>query len=380
MTRIFVIAGEESGDIIGGDLLHQIKQAYPDCLIAGIGGTRMEQAGAFQSLFPLSDLSVMGLAEVIVHLPRLLQRIKHTKKAIQNFQPDLLLTIDAPDFCLRIAKWVKAKQPAIKTIHTVAPTVWAWRAGRAKKIAKFLDGLLCLFPFEPSYFTPHGLQAQFIGHPLAHMIMPVPKNAKQLFFDDYHLDPDKRILCLLPGSRMREINALLPIFLQTAARVRQSHPDLQIILPTLPRLQTLVETHLLETDLPVTLIMEQADKYTAMQCSTASLHASGTVALELALCGTPMVTAYQVSPLSAWLARQLLKVQSVNLINILAGDKIIPEYLQESCTVGLLTPAVNAVLSDKHTRELQIEALQQVKKRLQVHASAVDFIKQYITD
>ena len=377
MTKIFVIAGEESGDLIGGDLLQQIKQAYPDCMIAGIGGERMQRAGGFQSVFPLSDLSVMGLFEVIKHLPRLLKRIKQAKDSIRDFGPDVLLTIDAPDFSLRIAKWAKQYIPQMKTIHTVAPTVWAWRAGRAKKIAQFLDGLLCLFPFEPPYFTAHGLKAEFIGHPLTQIIQPADEQEKQNFYARYHLEADQPILCLLPGSRTREIEALLPVFLDTATRLKQDNPQLQIILPTLPCLQALIESHAKNHSVPVIIIPAQADKYLAMQCSTVALHASGTVALELALCDVPMVTAYKMSPVSIWIARKLLNIKDVNLVNLLAGQRVVPEYIQEDCTVDNLTHAVDMLLNDQNSAQIQRETLQQIKKRLQVDKPAVDFIKQY---
>lgn len=378
MKKIFVIAGEESGDLIGGDLLRQIKQSYPEAQITGIGGEQMQVAGQFQSIFPLSDLSVMGLAEVIRHLPRLLDRMTQTKQAMQIFQPDLVLTIDAPDFSLRMAKWAKRHIPHVKTIHTVAPTVWAWRPGRAQKIAQFLNGLLCLFPFEPPYFTVHGLDATFIGHPLVQMIEPLTTHKQTDFLSKYSLHADHPVLCVLPGSRVREIEALMPVFLQTITDLKRQMPDLQVILPTLPRLQNLVQDYLTDYDVPVTMITDIADKYTAMQISTAALHASGTVALELALCHVPMVTAYQVSPLSAWLARRLLKINSVNLVNILLGEGTVPEYLQEDCTTGNLVNALEPLLQNGPQAQQQRQALQELNKKLQASQPAVDFIKKYL--
>ncbi|HEY1096256.1 MAG TPA: lipid-A-disaccharide synthase, partial [Alphaproteobacteria bacterium] len=307
--RIFVIAGEASGDLLGADLLSQIKAEYPDSIIAGIGGDQMLSSGLPQSLFPLSDLSVMGLVEVLKHLPRLITRIAQTKQAIRAFQPDLLLTIDAPDFCLRIARWVKATMPQVKIIHTVAPTVWAWRPGRAKKIAQFLDGLLCLFPFEPKYFTIHGLKAKFMGHPLAQIVTPLTDEKKKNFFAQYQLDDSRPILCLLPGSRNREIESLLPVFIQSAKTLLQSDPLLQIILPALPRLADIIRATCRESHLPVTIITDRADKYTAMQVSGVALHASGTVALELAFCDTPMVTAYRANRITEWIGRRILTIR-----------------------------------------------------------------------
>lgn len=374
MTKIFVIAGEDSGDLIAADLIRQLKQDDPSVEIAGIGAAHMLDAGLPNSLFPMSDLSIMGLVEVIKHLPRLLRRMAQTKQAIAQFQPDVLLTVDAPDFCLRIAQWTKKKFPQIKCVHTVAPTVWAWRPGRAKKIAQFLDGILCLFPFEPSYFTEHGLKAAFIGHPLVHMIEPVNDATKQNFFKRYLLSQDQPVLCLLPGSRVREIESLLPTFLQTAKQLRLKNPDLQVILPTLSRLEQRVQDMIDDSGVPVTLVMTQDDKYTAMQISTAALHASGTVALELALCGTPMVTAYHVSALSAWVARRLIRINNVNLVNIILNHNIVPEYLQEDCTVENLYAALDMLMNGQGG-DVQRNALAGIRAKLQPDGSSIALIK-----
>src|SRR5690606_12265482 len=224
MAKIFLIAGEASGDLLGASLMQDLRKTGYEGDFIGVGGTEMALQG-LNSLFPMSDLSVMGVSEVVAHLPVILKRLDETFQAIKRENPDILVTIDSPDFCLRVAQKVKKKLPNIKTLHMVAPTVWAWRPGRAKKIAKFLDGLMCLFPFEPRYFKPHGLKAEFIGHPLVGKIIPVAKNA---FLAKYDLDPKKPILCLLPGSRRREIESLWPIFVETFHRVHAYVPDLQV--------------------------------------------------------------------------------------------------------------------------------------------------------
>jgi lipid-A-disaccharide synthase len=376
--RIFIIAGEASGDLLGGDLLREIKQTYPDAIIGGIGGDQMLESGLPETLFPITDLSVMGLVEVIRHLPRLLKRMAQTKYAIQAFKPDMLITIDAPDFTLRIAKWVKQYMPQVKIVHTVAPTVWAWRPKRAQKIARFLDGLLCLFPFEPRYFTPHGLRAHFMGHPLAKMVKPLDDEKRSAFFARYQLDEERPILMLLPGSRQREIETLLPVFIDTAHRLLRAYPDLQIIVPTLPHTEQDVGNVCALNSLPVTLITQLDDKYTAMQLSQVALHASGTVALELAFCDTPMVTGYLASPLTAWFARRLLTIKYVNLVNLLEDEAVVPEMLQDDCAVDKLAPMVEALLTNQVSAARQRTHFAHVRKTLQPDKPAVEFLSEIL--
>jgi lipid-A-disaccharide synthase len=376
--RIFIIAGEASGDIIGADLLRQITQNYPDALIAGIGGEQMLQNGLARSLFPISDLSVMGLFEVIKHLPCLLSRLEQTRQAIKTFRPDLLLTIDSPDFGLRIAKWVKANMPSVKKVHVVAPTVWAWRAGRAKKIAQFLDGLLCLFPFEPPYFTPHGLKAWFMGHPLTKIITPLTADKKRNFLQTYNLDEQRPIVCLLPGSRTHEVESLLPIFIATAKNLLRDNPQLQIIIPAMTHLAAPVQQMCTQENLRVTLITLQSDKYTAMQLSRVALHASGTVALELALCNTPMVTAYKANALTGWIGRRVLTIKYLNLVNLLCDQLVVPEILQGDCTAENITPIMHSLLNDPVAADKQRQSFARVHKELQPEEPAVNFLSQFI--
>jgi lipid-A-disaccharide synthase len=376
--RIFIIAGEASGDLLGADLITQLKVQHPNTIFAGVGGEQMLKAGLPQSLFSLNDLSVMGLIEVLRHLPRLMKRIKQTKQAVKAFKPDLLLTIDSPDFCLRIAKWTKDHLPVVKRVHTVAPTVWAWRPGRAKKIAQFLDGLLCLFPFEPHYFTPHGLSAFFMGHPLAQIIEPLTEEKKQDFFKTYKLDPDRPVVCLLPGSRWREIESLMPIFVPTARRVLQANPDVQIILPTLPHLADTLEAMCKKEFLPVTLMTNHQDKYTAMQISQAALHASGTVALELAFCNTPMITAYKANKVTEWIGRRILTIKYLNLVNLLCNEAIVPEVLQDDCTPEKIAPIIQALLTNNVSAERQRLHFAKVRKELQPDEPAANFVLSFL--
>lgn len=359
MTRkIFIIAGEASGDFLGASLMRDLK-TLKRVEFTGIGGPLMEEQG-MTSLFPMRELSIMGLIEVLKHLPLMIRRLNETVEAIVIQQPDMLITVDSPDFCLRIAKRIKKKCPNIKIVHYVAPTVWAWRPSRAQKIAKFLDGLLCLFPFEPPYFTKHGLKAEFVGHPLVKTIGEVTEDQKHQFFETYNLDPSHPILCILPGSRRKEVAALWPVFLATCEQLRQTMPDLQVMLPTLPHLLPLLG----EVPSYITLMTDTTDKYIAFQCSDAALHASGTVALELALSGVPMVTTYKVNPLTAFVMRRLVTTPYYNLVNILHNDAVVPELVQEQANPPALSVALRQLLADAGMRSAQMRKLVQIRNML----------------
>ncbi len=356
--KIFIIAGEASGDLLGSSLMRDLKSLKP-VSFSGIGGPMMEGEG-MASLFPMRELSIMGLIEVLKHLPLMIRRLNETVEAIVEQQPDILITVDSPDFCLRVAKRIKKQCPNIKIVHYVAPTVWAWRPKRAQKSARFLDGLLCLFPFEPPYFTKHGLKAEFAGHPLVKTVGEVTEEQKRQFLETYDLDASHPILCVLPGSRRKEVAALWPVFLATCEKLRRTMPDLQVILPTLPHLLPLLG----EVPSYITLMTDTTDKYIAFQCSDVALHASGTVALELALSGVPMVTTYKVNPLTAFLVRRLVTTPYYNLVNILHGEAVIPELVQEACTPEVLSAALQGLLTDPQNRSSQMRKLVQIRNML----------------
>lgn len=373
MTKIYFIAGEASGDQLGGSVMQGLKAiAGPSDTLhfSGIGGQQMSAQG-LASLFPMTDLSIMGLVEVIKHFPLLYKRFHQTVDNILEINPDVLVTIDAPDFGLRVARKIRKLRPQIRLVHYVAPTVWAWRPGRAKKIAGFLDGLICLFPFEPTYFTRHGLQAAFVGHPLSHEIQPVTPEQKREFCQKHGLNPDGPILCVLPGSRRREIDSLLPVISESVQRLKRQIPGLQIIIPTLP--------HLVEQLKPLAGLAHlfvpnsQAEKFTAFAVSTAALHASGTVALELALCGTPMVTIYKMNTLTAWIAKRVIKTPFANLVNILLQREVVPELLQEKANPDSIVSYVNALLTQPAAQAIQRNDFKKIAALLQEpqpHAAA----------
>ncbi len=348
---VYLIAGEASGDLLGGRLMMALKQQAPDTHFAGIGGATMEAAG-LQPLFPMHELSVMGLVEVLKHAPRLLQRIRETADDILRQSPAVLVTIDAPDFCFRVARRVRKGNPNIRLVHYVAPSVWAWRPKRAKKVAQFLDHLLALLPFEPPYFTREGLACTFVGHPAAETIAPGDRTS---FRTRHRIDSERRIILLLPGSRQGEVERLLPLFLDVAESLQQENPDLLFIVPTLPHLLPMIQrmTDARGVDCRV---IGQKDKPAAFAAAHAALAASGTVALELGLARVPAVIAYKVNPVSAWLARRLVRLKHVSLINLILGREIMPEFLQEQALTSIIQSKMQEILIDSPVRDAQLAA------------------------
>ncbi|MCW8861855.1 MAG: lipid-A-disaccharide synthase [Rhodospirillales bacterium] len=346
---IFLIAGEPSGDAIGGRLMAEMKALTGGRIrFAGVGGAAMHREG-LESIFPMSDLSIMGLVEIVPHIPKLLRRINDTVEKVKEVRPDALVTIDAPAFNFKVARRLKGQ--GVPLIHYVAPTVWAWRPGRARKIARFLDHLLVLLPFEPPYFEREGLACTFIGHPVIES--GADGGDGKSFRRKYQIPDEAPLLCLLPGSRFSEISKLLPVFKLTVDELGRRHPRLRVVVPTVDHVADAIRNEINLWPVPAMIIEGTKDKYDAFAAADVALAASGTVAMELAMAGTPTVIAYKVSRLSAFLARRLVRVSHVNLLNILLGREVVPEHLQERCNPATLANAVSRLLDDPDARTAQ---------------------------
>lgn len=332
--KIFIIAGEASGDFIGSRLMVALKNKDPSVDIVGIGGPLMCNEG-LNSLFPMEELSLMGIAEVIPHLMHLKNRINQTVKAIIDSGANIVVTIDSPDFCHRVSKKVKKICHFIKTVHYVAPSVWAWRAGRAKKIAKHLDHLLALFPFEPQYFQPYNLPTTFVGHPIVEAPL---ENTSSLSIQN----TKNRIVVLL-GSRNGEVKSLLPIFSQACALYYTSNPNSFFWIPTFEKFSNDIEVTFKKLNIPFCITTTTAEKWQAFQQATIAIAASGTVSLELAKAGLLSVIAYKTSPITAFLVRLLIKTKFVCLVNIILGKKVLPELLQNDCTPQKIVEAMHEI-------------------------------------
>jgi lipid-A-disaccharide synthase len=348
VTKIFIIAGEASGDVLGLRLMTALRALDPDIDFTGIGGARMAEAG-LTSLFPMQELALMGLAEILPKVLHLKQRLKQTVDAIHAQKPDILLTIDSPGFCLRVLKAIGTSGP--KRVHYVAPQVWAWRQERVKHFPGLWDELLCLLPFEPDFFAPHGLHPVFTGHPVLESGADQGDAAR--FRARHNLTADDVPVVLMPGSRVTETRRLLPIFRETLARLAPQVPNLVPVLAAAPGVATQVAAH--SEDWPHTpvIVQDVAERYDAFAAAKAALTKSGTSTLELAMAGVPMAVTYRVNPLSAYFARRMIKVPHVAMINLLARRALVPELLQEDCRPDTLATTLLGLLRDPIKAEVQ---------------------------
>lgn len=357
---VFLIAGEPSGDLLGGRLMAQIRQKTGGKVaFAGIGGEQMIGQG-LEPLFPMAELSVMGIAEILPRLPHLLRRIRETADAAARLRPDALVTIDAPDFSFRVAK--RVHRLGIPCIHYVAPTVWVWRAGRARKIARFLDHLLALLPFEPPYFEAVGLPCSFVGHPAIEG--GAGKGDGAGFRARHGIAADRRILAMLPGSRNGEIERLLPIFVDTLRQVQAGRPPMTIVVPVVPHVAERVRQLLAGSGLDTLFIEGEAEKFDVFAAAEAALAKSGTVTLELALSGVPAIVAYRVHGLSYAIAIRLANLKYAALPNLVLDRPLMPEFLQNDCRAELLAGALGQLLDDPAARAAQIAGAGEIRRLL----------------
>ncbi|MEE8351118.1 MAG: lipid-A-disaccharide synthase [Rhodospirillales bacterium] len=357
---ITLIAGEPSGDMLGARLMDALKkQTKGEISFTGIGGARMEEQG-LKSLFPMAELSVMGAVEIIPKIPRLLARISETAATIEKLRPSALVTIDAPDFCFRVAKRLKGK--TIPLIHYVAPSVWAWRPGRAKIIAGFLEHLLCLLPFEPPFFERQGLPATFVGHSILESGAGAGKGPE--FRRRHGIDADDELIAVLPGSRLGEVSRLNKVFGKTLFLLKKNHPNLMAVIPTTDTVAGAVRRITAAWPVPTLVVEGDLEKYDAFAAANVALAASGTVSLELAMAKTPSIITYKINPLSFLVAKNLFKVAYVNLVNLVLEREAIPEFLQGACKAEFLATALEDLLRDESRRQRQIEAYETALKSL----------------
>ena len=345
----FLVAGEPSGDVIGARLMAALtRRTAGAARFAGVGGERMAAEG-LDSLFPMSELSVMGVVEVLPKARHLLRRIRETAAAARALRPDAVITIDSPDFSFRLARRLSGS--GIPRIHFVAPQVWAWRAGRAKTLAGLLDHLLTLLPFEPPYFTVHGLDCTFTGHPIVEAGADRGDGAR--FRAAHGIAEEAPLLCVLPGSRSGEVERLLPDFGATVALLAADRPRLHAVVVVAPAVADRVRALVAGWSVPTVLVEGDAEKYDAFAACDAALAASGTVTLELALAGAPMVVAYRMHPVTAWIARRLVKTPYASLANVVLGRMAVPEFLQQDCRPDRLRDALAPLLDDPEAAAAQ---------------------------
>jgi lipid-A-disaccharide synthase len=351
--RIFLIATEESGDRLGSSLMKALRQRLDDAVrFEGVGGQSMAREG-LTSLFPIEELSIMGFAAVVKQLPMILRRIRETADAVIATAPDMLVIIDSPDFTHRVARRVRARNPAVPIVDYVSPSVWAWRPGRARAMRSYVDHVLALLPFEPDeYRRLGGPPCTYVGHPLIEQVRLLRPDVQER----ERRDASPPVLLVLPGSRRSEIRHHMSVFGKTLQILQQGIPDVDVILPTMPHLADEITTAVADWPLQPQIVVGEDDKRAAFRIARAALAKSGTVTLELALAGVPMIAAYKAGAVEAWIAQRVIRVSSVILANLVIGENVIPEFLQKDCVPDRLAAGLREVMGDTPLRRRQLEA------------------------
>jgi lipid-A-disaccharide synthase len=355
--KIFLIATEESGDRLGANLMKVLRQRLGGAVrFEGVGGQSMAREGLV-SLFPIERLSIMGLAAVVKQLPTILRLIRHTAAAVTQASPDVLVIIDSPDFTHRVARRVRSRDPAIPIIDYVSPSVWAWRPGRARAMRTYVDHVLALLPFEPEeYVRLHGPPCSYVGHPLTEQIGSLRPGIDE----QKRRDEAPPVLLVLPGSRRSEIRHHMTAFGVTLGRLAAEGVPYDLILPTMPHLQEAVREGVKRWKVKPRIVIGEQEKRAAFRIAHAALAKSGTVTLELALAGVPMVAAYRAGAVEAWIMRRMIQSNSVILANLVIGENVVPEFIQQDCTSKKLLPALRDVLADTPLRRRQLEAFARI--------------------
>jgi lipid-A-disaccharide synthase len=354
---VMLVAGEPSGDQLGAQLMAGLKAVTDGQVrIVGAGGSAMTAEG-LESLFPLDATAVIGLREVVPRIPAILRRVRQAADFALKLRPDLVVLIDSPDFTHRIAQRLKRIDPTIRTVNYAPPQVWASRGYRARKMAGYFDAVLTLLPFEAPFFEKHGLKAIFVGYPVLERAKMITGGAD--FRRRFGIAPDAPLLAVLPGSRRNEIRFILPPFKAAVERIAREMPSLVCVIPTIGHVAALVREAASNWPTPVHVVETEAEKFAAFDAADAAIAASGTVTSELALAGTPMVGAYRVGAITYTLARRLMMVPYVVLVNLILNRKAVPEFLQRECESENLARALRPLLSDTPERAQQIRDLEQ---------------------
>ncbi len=355
MPLIYLLAGEHSGDVLGARLMAALRAARPDLDFAGIGGPRMAALG-FSSLFPMHELAVMGLVEIVPRLWRLRRRMAETVADIAARRPAIVVTIDSPGFALRLLRRIAPL--GVKRVHYVAPQVWAWRESRVRHFPGLWDRLLCLLPFEPDYFARFGLDARFVGHPVLESGADQGNGAR--FRAAHGIAADAPLVILMPGSRPSEAGRLLPVYGQTVALLAARFPNLVPVVPAAGAVAQAVARAAADWPIKPLVVSEIAGKHDAFAAASAALTKSGTSTLELALAAVPMAVTYRVNALTAMIARRLIRVPHVAMVNLLAGREVVPELLQENCSPERLAATVAGLITTPALAAAQREAFRAV--------------------
>lgn len=358
MKKFFLIAGEASGDLLGSKLMKELKLQEQGAEFIGVGGKLMQEQGLI-SIFPMEELSVMGFLEVVPHIAKLLRRIKQTAEIIEQEKPDFLITIDSPDFSFRVVKKVVSRQSSVvrgmKKIHLIAPSVWAYRPGRAEKISRLYDLLLAILPFEPPYFEKYGLKTIFIGNPIVENApdFSQKKSENLRFRKKYSIAENDILICATPGSRNGEVKRIFPEFIGAINLLSQKIPNLKIVIPLVDKTRSLVLE--MAKDLKVEyFLIEKDEKNSALFATDFALAKSGTNTLEFSLYHIPMIVAYKINFLTHFIVKRMIKIKFANLINLILNKELIPEMLQKNCEAEKISALLEKLILDKNFAEKQL--------------------------
>jgi lipid-A-disaccharide synthase len=356
--EILIVAAEASADLHAARALEELRRMRPEVRAFGVGGPRLRAAG-LEALYPAEDLNVMGFAEVLPKIPRILEVLRGLRRAAEGRRPRVALLVDSPDFNLRLARHLK--RLGVKVIYYVSPMIWAWRRGRARKIAKVVDRMLCILPFEERFYEGTGVSARFVGHPFAERALPGEAAGYRLALG---LPAGRVTVALLPGSRRSEIARILPPMLEAAERIRILHPDVQFVIPVALTLSedALRPALARHPGLDVRLVAGRADE--SVGASDAALVKSGTSTLETALMNRPMVVVYRMAWFTYWIARLLVHMSHFALVNILAGRTVVPELLQQEASPERMAAEIERLLADPVARQAQLDGLAEVRRSL----------------
>lgn len=359
--EVFIVAVDVSGDHLAANLMAALRRQHGEISFRGVGGPAMAAEG-LSSLFPVDDLPTIGFVAVIAELPKILRRLRETADAIAAWPPDVLVLVDSPDFTHRLAARVRRKLPKLPIVKYVAPTVWAWRPGRARAMRPAFDHVLALYPFEPQVMVElGGPPTTYVGHPLLERLNELRPSPEEATAREH----GRPLVLVLPGSRRHEVRRLAPVFAEAVAKIAAARPDAEFAVATLPKLAAEIEPMLAAFPKRPRVVTTEAEKFAAFRRARAALAASGTVTLELALAGVPIVAAYRVPLVEEMIARLLVRIRMATLPNLLLGGRVLPELLQRDCTAGNLAAALLPLLDSGAARVRQTEAFRRLDQVLE---------------
>ena len=364
MKKIFILTGEPSGDKLASKVISKIKNSRQDIEYLSVGGEHLKALG-IKSLYDLQEITYLGFTRVILNIFKIKRKINDTVKEILKFKPDILFSVDSPDFTLRVAKEVKKIDPSIKTIHFVAPQVWVWREQRVKQLKSFLDHILLLFPFEKKYFDKEGIQSTFTGHPLLEEQEKSKVDISQIIKDN------KKIFSIYPGSRLSEINVLTPILFEFVKKMNEKYKDLFFVFHSTSEHVQLIQNLLLKQGFKnCGAIGDEKIKSHILKSSIFAVSKSGTISLEICNAKVPSIIIYKMGMINFFIVKMLVKVKFANIINIAAKEEIIPELLQSKCNPANIYNRVDKLLSNKSTLDKQVIKTQEIIRNFKTEKSS----------